>query len=53
MTMAARGPKTEILQFDWLISGLIFPASPAQGGKERHAYDEWKLQFLSKYEVEV
>ena len=30
--MAAIGPNTATLQFDWFISGRIFPVSPAQGG---------------------
>ena len=32
MAVEASGPNTEILQFDWLISGRIFSLSSAQGG---------------------
>ena len=32
MAVAASGPNTEILQFDWLIGGRIFPVLPAQEG---------------------
>ena len=29
--MAASGPNTEILQFDWFISGRTVPVLPTQG----------------------
>ena len=32
MFVAASGPNTEILQFDFFISGRLFPVLPAQGG---------------------
>ena len=30
-SVAASGPNTEILQFDWFISGRVFPLLPTQG----------------------
>ena len=33
MAVAAGGLNTEILQFNWFISGRIFPLLPAQGSK--------------------
>ena len=32
MAEAASSPSTKILQFEWFISGRIFPVFPAQGG---------------------
>ena len=32
MAVAASGPNTEILQFDWVIGSRIFPVLPAQEG---------------------
>ena len=32
MAVPASGPNTQILQFDWFISGRIFPVLPIQGG---------------------
>ena len=32
MAVAASGPNTEILQFDWFINGQIFPVLSVQGG---------------------
>ena len=37
MAAAASYPNTEILQFDWFISGRIFPVLPAQGMKFKKA----------------
>ena len=31
MAVVASGPTTGILQFDWFISGRIFPVLPGQG----------------------
>ena len=42
MAVAASGTNTEILQFEWFISGRIFPILPAQEGEnlENLAYVE-------------
>ena len=32
MAVAASGPNMEIVQFDWFISGRIFPILPSRGG---------------------
>ena len=37
MAAAASDPNTEILQFDWFISGRIFRVSPTQRGKFKKA----------------
>ena len=38
MVVAASVPNTEILQFDWFISGRIFPVLPAQGENLKKAF---------------
>ena len=38
MAVAASGPNTEILQFDWFISGRIFLVLPAQEGNLKKPY---------------
>ena len=38
MTVAVSGPNTEILQFDWLISGRIVPVLPAYGGFKKSCF---------------
>ena len=37
MALAVSGQNREILQFDWFISGRIFPVLPVQGGKFKKA----------------
>ena len=33
MAVAASGPNTKMMQFDWFTSARIFPVLPAQEGK--------------------
>ena len=47
MAAAASGPNTEILQFDWLISGQIFPVLP--GGDLPKTFVEQKLKISIIY----
>ena len=37
MAVAASGPNTEILQFNWFINNLIIPVLPSQVGKFENA----------------
>ena len=54
MAVEASGRNTEILQFDWFMSGRIFPVLPTQGGfLTSLACVEQKLKFLTMYRVKM
>ena len=54
MTVAASGPKSEILQVDWFISGRVFPVWPAQGGDlKTPCLCQIKTNVLTNYEAKV
>ena len=46
MAVAARGPNTEIMQFDWFISGLVFPILPTLG-------NEFKKPSLHRIKIKI
>ena len=47
MGVAACGANTEILQFDWFMSGRMFPVLPVQGGFKKPLF-RLKITILGK-----
>ena len=52
MSVAANGPNTEILQFDWFISGRIFPVLLAQEEFKKSSFCRIKNKIFNNIRSE-